>query len=182
MTDQLEPDGAREATSAEAEASRSSAPTPKPARKKRRFPLSAVEVLSFALAVNVIATVGLGVRVYRGDKPTVMTVGITQMTREYMAKLATNSAISPQEASIRTRLYLAVAQDAVRTAATRKGVLVVPRECVLAGEYADLTGDVAKAVNATMAEKARGLSASSVAAPAELGPQAMLEGEGHAVR
>jgi hypothetical protein len=101
------------------------------------------------LALNFIGLIGLGARVYRGDKPTVVTVGITQMSRAYMAKLATTN-ITPQEARIRTQLFLAVAQDAVKLAANRKGIIVVPRECVLAGEYSDMTAEVERAVTETM--------------------------------
>ena len=144
---------------------------PPPPRARWRWPFSAVESLAALLAANLILTVGLGVRVYQGDKPTVMTVGITQMTRAYMAKLATTPGVTPQEASLRTRLYLAVAQEAVKTAATRKGVLVVPRECVLAGEYADLTADVARAVDATLEAKVRALPrAAPTPAPLSLEP------------
>lgn len=165
---------------AAAETPTTSAPRARP-KRRWRLPFSTVEVLGFLLAVNMIATAGLAIRLYRGDKPTVMTVGITQMTREYMAKLATTSGLSPQEASIRTRLYLAVAQDAVRSAATQKGVLVLPRECVLAGEYADLTPDVTKAVNATLDEKLRAVPAAPIPPAEAPGPQALLE-ESNALR
>lgn len=102
--------------------------------------------------LNLVGLLALGAHAVRGDKPVVVVVGITQMAREYMAKLATSN-VSPEEARIRTELFLAVAQEAVRSAASRKGLLVVPRECVLAGEYGDITEDVAKAVEATIAER-----------------------------
>jgi hypothetical protein len=132
--------------------------TPPSARGQRNFPVSRDDIVNVLLALNLIGLVGLGVRVYHGDKPTVVTVGITQMAREYTAKLATSN-IRPEEARIRTQLFLAVAQDAVHEAATRKGILVVPRECVLAGEYADITGEVSKAVDATLDRKGGALSA-----------------------
>lgn len=131
---------------------------PKP---KGSAPVNRNDVVTALLVLNLIGLIGLGVRVYRGDKPTVVTVGITQMSRDYMAKLATSN-VSPQEARIRTQLFLAVAQDAVKQAASRKGILVVPRECVLAGEYTDMTAEVARAVGATMDRRA---SSSAAAAP-----------------
>jgi len=149
----------------------------KPPRKRKRLPFTHVEVLTLLLAIDTIAIVGLGVRVYRGDKPTVVTVGITEMSREYMAKLATAPNVTPQEANIRTRLYLAVAQEAVKDAATKKGILVLPRECVLAGEYSDVTADVSKAVGAMMDTRLR----TTPVAPT-LPPQAALEGEGRELR
>jgi hypothetical protein len=125
----------------------------KPQPTKRKAPLIRREdVILFLLVANMIGLVGLGIRVYRGDRPTVVTVGVTQLSREYLAKLATTN-VSPDEARVRTQMFLAVAQDAVKRAVTRKGVLVLPRECVLAGEFEDLTPEVAKAVTATMEAK-----------------------------
>jgi hypothetical protein len=140
------------------------AASPKP---KRPWPISRNEVVTALLVLNLFGLIGLGVRVYRGDKPAVVTVGITQMARDYMAKLATSN-VSPQEARIRTQLFLAVAQDAVKQAASRKGILVVPRECVLAGEYTDMTAEVARAVGATMDRRATsgGAAAPAAALPA----------------
>lgn len=122
-------------------------------KPKRRPAVTRDDVLTALLVLNLVGLVGLGIRVYRGDKPAVVTVGITQMSREYMAKLATSN-VSPEEARIRTQLFLAVAQDAVKAAATRKGILVVPRECILAGEFTDMTAEVSKAVSTTLDRRA----------------------------
>ena len=131
-----------------------SAARPK-AKAKTPFPFARNDLVLALVVLNLVGLVGLGLRVYRGDRPTVVTVGITQLAREYMAKLATSN-VSPAEARIRTELFLAVTQDAVKRAAGRKGILVVPRECILAGEYGDMTAEVSKAVNATMDRKAVG--------------------------
>lgn len=133
-------------------------PKPRATRASRPARLPAItrnDVVAALLVLNFIGLIGLGARVYRGDKPTVVTVGITQMSRAYMAKLATTN-ITPQEARIRTQLFLAVAQDAVKLAANRKGIIVVPRECVLAGEYSDMTAEVERAVTETMDRKTVG--------------------------
>jgi hypothetical protein len=133
----------------------SQAASPPPARRPpRRLPLSKDDVIVFLLAVNLIGLVGLGVRVYRGDRPTVVTVAITQMAREYMGRLATSN-VSPEVARIRAQMFLAVVQDTVRNAAVRQGMIVMPRECVLAGEYSDLTADVSRAVNETLQRHAQ---------------------------
>jgi hypothetical protein len=112
-------------------------------------PVSKSDVIVFLLAANMIGLVGLGIRVYRGDKPTVVTVGITQLARDYMGRLATSN-VTPDQARLKTQMFLSVVQDTVRNAALKKGMIVMPRECVLAGEYSDLTGDVARAVNETL--------------------------------
>lgn len=129
-------------------------PRPRTAVSPRwsRPQVSRERVTTVLLVLNLLGLGTLSIHAYRGDKPVVVVVGITQMAREYMAKLATSN-VSPEEAKIRTELFLAVAQEAVRTAANRKGLLVVPRECVLAGEYGDITEDVAKAVQTTMAQR-----------------------------
>lgn len=106
------------------------------------------EALAVALAVNMVATGCLTYRVmFRPEQPKVITVGVGQLTREYVSRLATSPSITPQEVELRTKLFMAVAQDAVKNASTQKGVIVMPRECVLAGEYADATTEVGRAVN-----------------------------------
>jgi hypothetical protein len=123
------------------------------------------DIVPVLLVLNLVGLIGLGLRVYRGDRPTIVTVGITQLAREYMAKLAASN-VSPAEARVRTQMFLAVAQDAVKQAAGRRGIIVVPRECILAGEFSDMTAEVSKAVSATM--DGRPLSTPAVAVRSEL--------------
>lgn len=134
-----------------------------PHERKPRLAIKRSDIVPALLVVNLVGLVGLGLRVYRGDKPAVVTVGITQLAREYMAKLATSN-VSPAEARIRTQMFLAVAQDAVKQAAGRRGIIVVPRECILAGEFSDMTAEVSKAVTATMDQKALPAPAAAAAA------------------
>jgi hypothetical protein len=129
-----------------------------------------MDLIVILLAANMIGLVGLGVRVYRGEKPTVVTVGITQMARDYMGRLAASS-VTPEEARIRTQMFLAVVQDTVRTAAARRGMVVMPRECVLGGEFSDMTADVSRAVNAALQHRAG--AGPPPPAPASLPPIAL---------
>jgi len=103
--------------------------------------------LVVALAGVVVAQACLFIRMERTRPPEIVTVGVRQITQEYVSKLATSN-ISQEEARIRTELYLAVAQDTLRRMSVDDGVLVVARECVLAGEHADLTAQASKAVQA----------------------------------
>ena len=121
------------------------------------------EGLAVALAVNMVATGCLTYRVmFRPEPPKVITVGVGQLTREYVSRLATSPSITPQEVELRTKLFMAVAQDAVKNASTQKGVIVMPRECVLAGEYAHATTEVGRAVNDKLGKvAATGLSPAS---------------------
>lgn len=120
------------------------------------------------LALNMIFTGGVLVRQLQGTKPVIATVGVRQLTNDHVAKMATARNMTPEEARIRTELFLSVAQDSMKRMSTQKGVVVLARECVLAGEYADVTFDVAKSVNAVLSQASGGL-----AATAPLGPPAM---------
>lgn len=145
----------------------SDAPSPARAPVKAKKPLGLVEALAVLLAVNLVATGCLTYRVYRGDRPKIVTVGVGQLTREYVSRMATSPNMSPSEVETRTKLFMAVAQDAVRNASHEKGVIVMPRECVLAGEYADATADVGKVVSARL-EKDLPMKTAAPAAPASL--------------
>lgn len=144
-------------------------PPPRPQPKPNR-PLGLTEALAVLLAVNMIATGCLTYRVYKGDRPKIVTVGVGQLTREYVSRLATSPNMSPSEVETRTKLFMAIAQDAVKNASSDKGVIVMPRECVLAGEYADATELVGKAVSARL-EKDLPLKAAPAPSPAA-GPAA----------
>lgn len=100
------------------------------------------------LCLNLIFTTGVFLRQQQGVKPVIATVGVRQLTSDHIAKMASAKTMTPEEARIRTELFLAVAQDAMKRMSAQKGVVVLARECVLAGEYADVTGDVAKSVTA----------------------------------
>lgn len=84
----------------------------------------------------------------RVDQP-IVTVSVRELTQGYIAKLATAN-ISPEEASIRADAFLAVSQDTLKNLALKHGVVVVARECVLAGEKQDITVEVGARVDAAL--------------------------------
>lgn len=84
----------------------------------------------------------------RPDQP-IVTVSVRELTQGYIAKLATAN-ISPEEASIRADAFLAVSQDALKNLALKDGVVVVARECVLAGEKQDITVAVGAEIDAAL--------------------------------
>lgn len=142
---------------------------PRKARLKGLLP-SKQDLLIILLAINFIGLVGLGIRVYTGaEKPMVVTVGVRQLTGDYLATLASSN-VAPPEAAARTQLFLSVAQDSLKRVAVDKNVLVLARECVLAGEHIDLTNDVGKMVRANLDQASGGLAA---AAPALSTPAPM---------
>lgn len=123
--------------------------------------VSVQDALVVGLAGVVIAQAVLFIRMERGRPPQIVTIGVRQITQEYVAGLATSQML-PEEARIRTELYLAVAQDTIRRMSVDKGVLVVARECVLAGEHADLTAQASKAVKAAFASATKQAEAGHV--------------------
>jgi len=124
-----------------------------PVSPRRKAPFTVQYGLVVGLAAVVVAQAGLFIRMERAPPP-IVTVGVRQITQEYVGKLAATP-MSAEEARIRTELYLAVAQDTIQRLSLDKDVLVVARECVLAGEHADLTPQVSRLVSAAF-EKAVG--------------------------
>ena len=70
-------------------------------RPKVRFTVQ--DGLVVGLAVMVIAQACLFIRMERGRPPQIVTVGVRQITQEYVARLATSN-VSQEEARIRTEL------------------------------------------------------------------------------
>ncbi|GAA0206570.1 hypothetical protein QOZ96_003349 [Brevundimonas nasdae] len=105
-----------------------------------------------AIALLTISNVFAWVKITElQTSPEIMTVGIRQLTTNYMAQLAMAD-ISPEEVAVRTELYLSVTQDTLRKAAENRHVLLIAREAVLAGEAPDVTEQVEAAVQAAMKE------------------------------
>ena len=125
--------------------------TPQGPAPHRKLRFTVQDGLVVALASVVVAQAVLFIRMERARPPQIVTIGVRQITQEYVSKLATSN-ISQEEARIRTELYLAVAQDTIRRMSVEDGVLVVARECVLAGEHADLTAQASKAVQTAFAK------------------------------
>lgn len=108
-----------------------------------------------AIALLAISNVATWVKLTREQQPMIVTVGVREMSQGYVAQLALSN-ITPEEAAVKTELFLAATQDTVRRAAANKNVLLLARECVLAGETADITKEVGEAVKLAMASAASG--------------------------
>ena len=118
-----------------------------------------------AIALLSLSNIATWVKLVREDPPMIVTVGVREMSQGYIAKLAL-SEISPQEAAVKTELFLTATQDTVKRAASNKNVLLLARECVLAGEAADITKEVGDAVQRAMAE-ASGTSVAGAPPPVQ---------------
>ena len=117
-----------------------------------------------AIALLAVSNVAAWVKIVREDQPMIVTVGVREMSQGYVSQLALSD-ITPEEARVKTEMFLAVTQDTVKRAAASKNVLLLARECVLAGETADITKEVGDAVQLALAEATGGTRPAALAAP-----------------
>lgn len=155
--------------------------TPEAAQPKKPAPLvgivSAVrewlppksQMAALAIAGLTISNVATWILLTRNDPPEVMTVGVREMTQSYMASIALSD-ITPEEAGVQMDLFMSVTQDTLQRAGRNKNVLLLARECVLAGQAEDVTQEVGAAVRTAMA-RAGGARPTANAAPASTGAQ-----------
>jgi hypothetical protein len=127
------------------------------------------QMAALAIAGLTISNVATWVLLTRNDPPEVMTVGVREMTQSYMASIAL-SEITPEEAGVQMDLFMSVTQDTLQRAGRGKNVLLLARECVLAGQADDVTQEVGEAVRAAMA-RAGGARPIANATPAPTGAQ-----------
>ena len=112
---------------------------------------SQAQILILIIVALLISNLALWVRLVRSDHPLIVTVGVRELSQRYVAKMALSD-ITPQQAAMKTQMFLTVTQDTVRRAAANKNVLLLARECVLAGEAADITAEVEEAVNSALGQ------------------------------
>ena len=123
------------------------------------------QMFASALALLAISNVFSWVELVRSNNsPEIVTVGIRQLTTEYMAELAI-SQMSPEEVAVRTELFLSVTQDTLRRATEGQNVLLIAREAVLAGDASDVTAEVKAAVQEAMKAAAAKPAATASANP-----------------
>lgn len=127
------------------------------------------QMAALAIAGLTISNVATWVLLTRNDPPEVMTVGVREMTQSYMASIALSD-ITPEEAGVQMDLFMSVTQDTLQRAGRGKNVLLLARECVLAGQADDVTQEVGEAVRAAMA-RAGGARPTANATPATTGAQ-----------
>ena len=108
--------------------------------------------------------------------PEVMTVGVRQLTQQYMAQMALSD-LSPEEVAVRTELYLSVMQDTLRRAADGENVVIIAREAVLAGAVTDVTGEVNAAVQDAMRQAVARRGATQQAQPTSAAPATTVAGQ-----
>lgn len=147
---------------------------PRPRRDFRSWLPTKTQGLVLIIGLLCVSQAITLVRLHKLAKPMVMTVGVREMTQSYLAKIAANQAMTPEEAAIRTEMFLSVSQDLLRRVSTRSGVLVLARECVLAGEHGDATREIQAQVEAELAKATSRVAvertAASLPAPVPPGP------------
>lgn len=105
----------------------------------------------------------------QNPNPAMMTVGVRQLTQQYMAQMAL-SELPPEEVAVRTELYLSVMQDTLRRAADGQNVVLIAREAVLAGAATDVTDEVNTAVQDAMRQAVARRGATEKAQPTSAAP------------
>lgn len=125
-------------------------PKPQPHRSiLRDLAPSKGQLMGLAIGLLTVSNIGAWAMLATNKAPKVVTVGITEMTQGFIARESLGK-ITPEEARLRMEAYLAVSQDTLKRIAVEDGVVVLARECVLAGEHADWTKVVDAAVKTTM--------------------------------
>ncbi len=116
------------------------------------------QALALMLGVLALSNLLLWLQVQDLEKgPAVAVIGVREMTQGYLRKVAT-SEVTPEEAGIRAKAFLAVAEDEMSRMAPARGHLVLARECVLSGEAQDLTPELERVVEKTLSAATGGLS------------------------
>lgn len=136
---------------------------------------SQAQILILIIVALSISNLALWVRLVRADHPLIVTVGVRELSQRYVAKMALSD-ITPQQAAIKTQMFLTVTQDTVRRAASNKNVLLLARECVLAGEAADITGEVEEAVNSALGQTSANSPSSDLQTGIPIGLGALEQG------
>lgn len=132
-----------------------SQPTPPKGAGSKRFDRlrewlpNKTQAATVAIGLLAISNVACLVMLNRNAPPEVMTVGVREMTQSYMSSIALAN-ITPEEAGVRMDLFMSVTQDTLQRAGRNKNVLLLARECVLAGQTADVTAAVGEAVKVAM--------------------------------
>jgi hypothetical protein len=107
------------------------------------------QVAVMVIGALAVSNVGAWVKIMNTKPQRVVTVGITEMTQGFIAREAVGSR-GEAEARASMEAYLAVSQDTLKRVAVDDGVIVLARECVLAGESDDWTAQIDKAVTVSM--------------------------------
>ena len=136
---------------------------------------SQAQILILIIVALSISNLALWVRLVRADHPLIVTVGVRELSQRYVAKMALSD-ITPQQAAMKTQMFLTVTQDTVRRAAANKNVLLLARECVLAGEAADITAEVEEAVNSALGQTTARVLSPQMASGLPTGVGALVQG------
>lgn len=123
----------------------------KAAQLWRKYGPTKGQVAVMVIGALTVSNVGAWAKILTDKPPRVVTVGITEMTQNFIAREAVGSR-GEAEARASMEAYLAVSQDTLKRVAVQDGVIVLARECVLGGEADDWTDTVDKAVTASMSK------------------------------
>jgi hypothetical protein len=150
-----EPAGSHEITSAAPPAEpHNHGPGVSATAEKPRFRVTAVEIAIFLLVINLCAVAALYVKTERDKAPIVATVGVTALARNYEAQFANDPNATPELVKLKTSIFMGSAEQAVKTMSQKQHMVILARECVLAGEAKDLTPDLQQIIDTALKKSA----------------------------
>jgi hypothetical protein len=121
---------------------------------KPRFRVTAVEIAIFLLVLNIFAVAALYIKTERDKAPIVATVGVTALARNYEAQFANDPNATPELVKLKTNIFMGSAEQAVKAMSQKQHMIILARECVLAGEAKDLTPDLQQVVDTALKRNA----------------------------
>lgn len=130
------------------------APAAAPAKRISKVKLTITEVAVFLLVINLFGMVALYIKMERDKPPVVATVAVTALARNYEQQFANDPNSTPELVKAKTNIFMASAEEAVKAYAHDQHMVILARECVLAGESKDLTSDMQSVVDAALKKNA----------------------------
>lgn len=121
-----------------------------PKRNRLGFHLTMTEVAVFMLVLNLFAVGALYLKTEKEKAPVMATVSVTSLARGYEERFANDPTATPEVVKLQTNIFMASAEQAVKEMSAKQHMLILARECVLAGEAKDLTPDLTPIIDSAL--------------------------------
>lgn len=126
------------------------APAPKAkgklAGRVRAFAPTFKEGVIGLLALNAVVTGVLLWKVETTRPPVIATVGVSALTRMFVQRVGSDPSLTPEALKLKTTMFQDVIRQKVSDLATKRGLIIMARECILSGENEDLTPVIEQAL------------------------------------
>ncbi len=127
------------------------APNATPSKGRRLgFHLTMTEIAVFMLVLNLFAVGALYLKTEKEKAPVMATVSVTSLARGYEERFANDPTATPEVVKLQTNIFMASAEQAVKEMSAKQHMLILARECVLAGETRDLTPELTPIIDSAL--------------------------------